>query len=174
MTEPLAYLQGTLFYLPWPEREWQEPSHFRKSFCLRHSNMEIVVGGHFFRREANPSFFGALTGCPHNMPESDGAIFHFEMRDYADALLHKWRDLSKRHLVSGIDHSGPWGEKEEWMGQLWVRYNDRQLNLYDDFARKRNTLWGTKIPPERLRCRDVLSGALLHIPSVKTTAIVRS
>jgi Glycosyl transferase family 2 len=163
--DPMRYLSGTLFYSPWPERDWQEPGHFRKSFCLRHPDMKIVVGGHFFRREANMPFFDRLGACPRFLPDSLGALFHFEMRDYASALLRKWRDLSRRHQVNGVGDARPWSEKERWMASLWSRYNERQSDLFDDFARKRRTLWGNPIPIERFKRRSELSSVLssLHL-----------
>lgn len=85
--EPLAYMKGDLFYLPFPEKAWHHPNHFRKAFCHRHPGMEIVVGGHFFRREANPDFFAAVGGGPSDLPEDEGVIFHYEMRDCSTALL---------------------------------------------------------------------------------------
>jgi hypothetical protein len=158
--DPLGYLQGTLFYVPFPERNWQDPSHFRKAFCLSHPNMEIVVGGHFFRREANQDFFAKVKSCPASLPESYGVIFHFEMRDYASKLLQKWRNLSERHFVSGVRNDGEWREKEQWMRRLWIKYEGCPESLFVDFAGTRCTLWGTKIPADRLRRREDLYRAL--------------
>lgn len=159
-SDPLFYLRGNLFYSPFQERYWQQPSHFRKAFCLRHPGMEIVVGGHFFRREVNPEFFASLRGCPVEISESEGVIFHYEMRDCATRLLQKWRDLAQRHLTSGVHQGGPWREKEEWMGALWDRYEQREEYLFEHFARARRTLWGTEISSERLRNREEVSQTL--------------
>lgn len=158
--DPLFYLRGNLFYSPFPERSWQQSNHFRKSFCLRHSGMEIVVGGHFFRREANHAFFASLSKCPAEISENEGVIFHYEMKDCAAALLRKWRNLAERHLVNGMRQAGPWGEKEAWMGTLLERYEQHEEELFEHFARARRTLWGTEIPLDRLRRREEISQAL--------------
>lgn len=160
--DPLAYLRGGLFYSPFPEKSWQHTNHFRKAFCLRHSGMEIVVGGHFFRREANPAFFSSLQNCPVDLPEVEGVMFHYEMRDCSAALIRKWDDLAERHIASGVRRDGPWREKEEWMGMLRDRYKGREEALFEDFARARRTLWGTEIPPERLRRREEVPRALIR------------
>ena len=160
ITDPSSYLRQTLFYSPSPEREWQEANHFRKSFCFRHSNMEIIVGGHFFRKEANPNFFNSLSSCPHHVPESDAVIFHFELRDCGTALLRKWKDLSTRHLVSGINQSGKWGEKETRLAQLWNQYGGSKSQLYEDFSCQRKTIWGTHVTYERLQRRNELATLL--------------
>jgi hypothetical protein len=160
LNDPLFYLRGSLFYSPFPEKGWQQFSHFRKAFCHRHPGMEIVVGGHFFRREANPSFFAALSSCPAELSESEGVIFHYEMRDCASALLRKWRNLAERHLVSGVKREGLWNEKEKWMGQLWARYENHEEDLFEHFAQARRTYWGTEIPSDRLRRHEELSQAL--------------
>lgn len=162
LNDPLFYLRGSLFYLPFPEKAWQQSPHFRKAFCHRHSGMEIVVGGHFFRREANPSFFESLKNYPTEISESEGVIFHCEMRDCASALLRKWRNLSERHRVSGVQREGEWCEKEEWLGQLCARYEDKEEELFAHFARGRRTYWGTEIPLDRLRHREELSQALIR------------
>lgn len=162
LSDPLCYLRGNLFYLPFPERDWQQSNHFRKAFCAHHSNMEIIVGGHYFRREANPAFFGSLSHCPMEVPENEGVIFHYEMRDGSTGLLRKWRDLSERHLASGIRQVGPWREKEMWMGTLCDRYQLCGEDLFKDFAQARRTLWGTKIPSDRLRHREEISQTLIR------------
>lgn len=150
VVDPLSYLRGGLFYEPFVERPWQKRSHFRKALCYRHAGMEIVVGGHYFRREVNYEFFSALPFSPVDFPGSLGLLFHFEMRDCAGALLRKWRQLSTRHVASGVQRDGPWREKEAWMAQLWRRYSGAEDQLFKDFTATPRTLWGTSIPPDRL------------------------
>jgi hypothetical protein len=171
--DPLFYLRGRLFYTPFPERGWHQPSHFRKAFCLRHSNMEIIVGGHFFRLESNPDFFTSLNSCPAELTENEAVMFHYEMRDYSSALLKKWQNLAERHVVSGITgKNGQWSEKEIWMGELRKKYDKQSNDLFEHFALSQRTLWGTPIQPERLRRRSELSnhlnraGILTEIKSV--------
>jgi hypothetical protein len=158
--DPLLYLCGSLFYSPFPEKSWQQLNHFRKAFCHRHSGMEIVVGGHFFRREANPAFFTSISSCPAELSESEGVIFHYEMRDCASALLRKWRNLAERHLASGVRQDGLWNEKEKWMGKLWACYQHHEADLFEHFARARRTHWGTEIPSDCLRRREEMPQAL--------------
>jgi hypothetical protein len=160
--DPLSYMRGDLFYQPFPERCWHHPNHFRKAFCHVHSGMEVVVGGHFFRREANPGFFSSLGDGPADLPDDEGVIFHYEMRDCSAALLRKWSDLAERHVTSGVRRGGPWREKEEWMGALRNRYERRERDLFVDFAQARRTLWESEIPPGRLRRRGEVARSLIR------------
>lgn len=160
--DPLSYMSGDLFYLPFSEKSWHHPNHFRKAFCHLHNGMEIVVGGHFFRREVNPAFFSTLGDGPADLQEGEGVIFHYEMRDCAAALLRKWRDLAERHVTSGVRRDGPWREKEEWMGVLRNRYEGQERNLFVDFAQARRTLWQSDIPAERLRRRGEVALSLVR------------
>ncbi len=170
--EPLAYVRGGWFYTPFAEMDWQHPGHFRKAFCARHEGMEVVVGGHYFRREANAQFFDGLAPCPNNLPATAGVIVHFELRDCGSALIRKLRDLSSRHVSSGVPANGPWREKEMMMGKLWREYRDNADRLFLDFAGRRRTLWGGSIPPFELVRRDDINsslGAFLsHIPCSPT------
>jgi hypothetical protein len=125
--------------------------------------MEIVVGGHFFRREANQRFFQSLKNYPAEIPESEGVIFHYEMRDCSSALLRKWRNLAERHRVSGVQLEGGWSEKEKWLGKLWAQYEDKEEELFAHFARGRRTHWETETPSDCLRHREELSQALVSI-----------
>lgn len=151
--DSLSYMHGHLFYEPFAERPWQRHNHFRKAFCLRHSGIELVVGGHFFRKEVNPTFFEALKDCPAEIAEKDGVLFHYEMRDCGSRLIQKWNNLARRHRTSGIAPGGPWREKEAWLGVLCERYAHNGEGLFRDFAATPRTLWGSEIPPERLRRR---------------------
>jgi hypothetical protein len=170
--DPLFYLRGSLFYLPFPERAWQQQNHFRKAFCHRHSGMEIVVGGHFFRKEANPSFFQSLKNYPAEIPESEGVLFHCEMRDCASALLRKWRNLAERHRVSGVQLEGDWNEKEKWLGKLWAQFEHKEEELFAHFARGCRTHWGTEIPSERFRHREELAETLIRIGVLRPLPVV--
>jgi hypothetical protein len=154
------YLEETLFYLPFVERPWQSPNHFRKAFCYRHSGMEIVVGGHFFKREANSAFFSPHRMAPMNIPEASAILFHYELRDCATALVQKWRDLGERHFAGPALSAGPWREKEDRVRQLSKRYHNKPHAVFHDFARARRTLWGTEIPVNRTRRRSNVARVL--------------
>jgi hypothetical protein len=153
LPDKLAHMYGSLFYSPFPERPWQRRSHFRKAFCHRHSGMEIVVGGHFFRRETDSAFFGSLKHCPTEMPDNEGIILHYEMRDCGPSFLRKCDNLVKRHRASGVAPDGPWREKEVMLGVLCDYYGTGPERIFSEFALGRRTLWGTEIPTDRLQRR---------------------
>ena len=54
---PVNRIDTLKYYYPWPEKQWQEYGHFRKTIVKNHENMEIVVGGHYVKTENNPNFF---------------------------------------------------------------------------------------------------------------------
>jgi glycosyltransferase involved in cell wall biosynthesis len=156
----LAYVRSGWFYHPEAERDWQQPGHLRKAFCRVHQGMTIIVGGHYFRRDADSAFFATLNGCPALMPSSAGTIVHFELRDCGPALLRKLGDLSQRHIASGVPADGPWREKEAHFGELWAKYRDHPERLFSDFAAQRRTLWGNRITNGRLHRREDISSSL--------------
>lgn len=156
---PLAYVRSGRFYVPFAERSWHEPGHFRKALCAREGAREIVVGGHYFRREANVAFFDQLSECPAFLPAEEALLVHFDLRDCGRALLRKFRDLSARHVVSGIA-PGPWREKEELLGQLASLYADNPDALFSDYAERGRTVWGSAIPESFLHHREDLLASI--------------
>jgi glycosyltransferase involved in cell wall biosynthesis len=138
------------YYEPWLERPWQEEGHFRKAFCRTHKDMSVVVGGHYFRREANPDFFGAANWNPAIIPLDQARIYHLEQRLSPKALLEKWARLSTHIVEPGYDADAPWNEKVLRMKQYLSLYGDDLAAVAADWFDKRRTLWGSEISPSRL------------------------
>ena len=60
--------------------------------------MSVVVGGHYFRREANPKFFAEQATSPILIDVSEARIYHFENRFGARDLMQKWENMAE-HLI---------------------------------------------------------------------------
>ncbi len=138
------------YYEPWPERPWQEEGHFRKAFCQTHEGMSVVVGGHYFQREANPGFFGGRHWSPTLIPLDEGRIYHLEQRLSPKALLEKWHRLSAHIVEPGYDADAPWNEKVHRMKHYLALYGDDLAAVTSEWFDKRRTFWGGEIPPSRI------------------------
>lgn len=149
---------GEWFFEPWPERPWQDEGHLRKAFCRVHAGMSIVVGGHYFRREANPTFFTGRHWSPHLVPLCDARLYHFEQRLTPRALLEKWERLSAHTVEPGYDPAAPWNEKVVRMRGYLERYGGDLQALERDWFEASRTFWGSGIPADRL----VRDGCLLE------------
>jgi hypothetical protein len=140
-------LFGTKFYRPWPEREWQHDGMFRKAFCKTHDRMEIVVGGHYFRREANIDFFGKGPS-PVLLPAEDACIYHYEFRGSIRELMLKWSLFADYECDSSSRPDAPWLERlkqiRSYVAQ-WRLAPDASAAYWSSIPR---TFWGTPIPSE--------------------------
>lgn len=147
-----SHLLGTtLFFEPWPEREWQHEGHLRKAFCRVHKNMQIVVGGHYFRSESNPEFFRHQNPCPILIGIEEARIYHYENRFGPSALLRKWENLSSNTVESGYSSDAPWNEKITRIRQYLKEYRHNQDKLWADWFVRRRTFWGEEVPLDRIR-----------------------
>lgn len=143
-------LVTTKFYHPWPERNWQHEGMFRKAFCAMHDAIEIVVGGHYFRKENNPKFFGKEP-APILLRADDACIYHYEFRDSVQALMSKWRLLADHEFDSSSRSDAPWLErltKIRTYVEQWLLDPDGSTDYWSSTPR---TFWGTPIPPELIK-----------------------
>lgn len=150
-------LNATLGFFPFKERSWEQPSSFYKSFCRKHSGMEVFQGGHFF-----PS----LAKWPQELPVERAKIFHYTNKGSPAALLKKWMHLSESRLGQHPVDKPTWWEKYEVMHERVRRYESNLDLLVEEWFRAPKTFWGTVIPSELVvrdeRMRDrlkVLGGA---------------
>lgn len=139
------------FYVPWPERTWQEPGHFRKSFCRYHNNVEIVVGGHYFRRENNPQFFSRAGQTPVRISLPEARIYHYENRASPAELLEKWRKLAYYENDTTSSRDSPWTERIALIREYVKRYQEDIGTIEKRWFRECRTLWGTVVPLEQIR-----------------------
>lgn len=140
-------LYGIQFYRPWPERDWQHRGMFRKAFCGMHDGIEIVVGGHYFRKEVNSVFF-AKEPAPVLLQEEEACIYHYEFRGSIQALMAKWILLANHEHDSSSGENAPWLERLERIQsyvEQWYVNQDAAIAYWTTMPR---TFWGTPIPSE--------------------------
>jgi hypothetical protein len=138
------------YYYPWPEKEWQEYGHFRKTIIRNHKDMEIVVGGHYVKTENNLNFFGEYHWNPFIVPASEAKLLHFEFRDTAEAIYKKWEKLADFEKDSTSSASSPWLER---ISTIRKYVNDFRNNIDEINKRwffEHRTFWGTIIPKENI------------------------
>jgi glycosyltransferase involved in cell wall biosynthesis len=121
---PVNKIDTLKYYIPWPEKSWQEYGHFRKAIVKNHENMEVVVGGHYVKSENNIDFFGEFNWNPHFVPFKEAKLLHFEFRDKAEVLYEKWRKLAEFEDDS-TSSDLPLDEPYSWMQSK----NTCQVNL---------------------------------------------
>lgn len=144
--DPNDVLSTVRFYRPWKERSWQEIGHFRKSFIRCHSAIEIVAGGHYFRRENNPSFFSDKNFEPTLVDTSEACIYHYELRGSPASLVKKWRNLSRQGVCLDSLPSQGWVERVELFRHYlrWLEFDLEFIErrwFYED-----RTVWGNSVP----------------------------
>ncbi len=143
-------IDTTKFYLPWPEKNWQENGHFRKAIVKNHSDIEVVAGGHYVRTENNRAFFGDFHWNPFIVPQGEARLLHFEFRDKAVALYEKWKKLAAFENDSTSPRSAPWLERIQTI-KGYVRKYKNNLELLDRrWFYEHRSFWGTLIPDERI------------------------
>jgi glycosyltransferase involved in cell wall biosynthesis len=143
-------LTTSRFYEPWPERDWQHEGHLRKSFCRVHDGMAVVVGGHYFRREANHNFFIGKNVAPHLCSAAEAYILHFENREDPSRLMRKWNALAGDLVEPGCPIDAPWNEK---VRRLRAYVSDPQGKAAHAIHNAADpvTFWGSRVPRERIR-----------------------
>jgi hypothetical protein len=142
-------LETTDFYFPWPERTWQHDGHFRKAFCQVHPNIEVVVGGHYFKKENSPDFFGTISS-PYIVSSRQAMILHYELRGTPSSLYRKWSQLARHEADSTSDGSAPWLERLQTIRRYVAQYESDPMRFADYWFREPRTFWGTRVSKDRL------------------------
>lgn len=149
-TRSCGPLTTSRFYEPWPERDWQHEGHLRKSFCRVHDGMAVVVGGHYFRREANHKFFSGKNMVPHLCNADEAYILHFENREDPSRLMRKWSALAGDLVEPGYPTDAPWNEKVRRL-RAYVADPEAKAAQAIHSAADPVTFWGSPVPRERIR-----------------------
>jgi hypothetical protein len=139
-----------IFYIPYPERDWQHQGHFRKSIAKNHKGIEIVVGGHYFKSENNQEFFELSGGKPFLVPFEEAKYFHFELRNNPINLLKKWANLANNEKDSSSRANAPWLERINLIRSYVKDYKNRPDEVQRLWFVEHRTLWGKEIPKERI------------------------
>jgi hypothetical protein len=149
-------LHNSRFYRPWPERSWQHEGMFRKAFCRVHNKMEIVVGGHYFRKEVNPEFFGDGPS-PVLISAEDACIFHHEFRGSVQELVRKWKLFADYECDSSSHPDAPWLERLRQIRLYidWWEQNPEDFKVY--WGTIPRTFWGTPIPLDKIKAYHHIS-----------------
>jgi glycosyltransferase involved in cell wall biosynthesis len=147
---PVHPIDTTKFYLPWPEKHWQEHGHFRKAIVRNHDRIQVVVGGHYVHTENNEEFFGDYHWNPFIIPETEARLLHFEMRGSPGSLYKKWTQLSKFEHDSTSSTDAPWLERIITINNYVKEYKDNLTALKKRWFQEHHTLFGTEIGDDRL------------------------
>ena len=150
-------IDTTKYYYPWPEKEWQEYGHFRKTIVRNHKNMEIVVGGHYVETGNNSKFFGEYDRNPFIIPKSEAKLLHFEFRNKADLVYKKWEKLALFENDSTSDDSSPWLERIRTIKRYVEDFKDNIDEINKRWFSEHRTFWGTIIPEDRIVYDTTLS-----------------
>lgn len=149
-TSTLNPIATSIFYYPFPEREWQHEGHFRKSIAKNHDRIEVVVGGHYFKSENNKEFCELTGGSPTKLPFHEAKYFHFENRNNAHNLFKKWELLALNEQDSSSCENAPWLERINLIRQYVKEYKENIQELERLWFKETRTLWGTRIPNKNI------------------------
>lgn len=149
-TSTLNPIATSIFYYPFPEREWQHEGHFRKSIAKNHDGIEVVVGGHYFKSENNKEFYELTGGSPTKLPFHEAKYFHFENRNNAHNLFKKWERLALNEQDSSSSENAPWLERINLIRKYVKEYKENIQELERLWFKETRTLWGTRIPNENI------------------------
>lgn len=154
---PVTSIDTTKYFIPWPEKEWQEGGHFRKTIVKNHDHMEIVVGGHYVETGNNIDFFGEYHWDPFIIPYEEAKILHFEFRGNAKDIYNKWKKLAEYENDSTSDKGAPWLERINTIKKYVDEFKDNIETINQKWFKDYRTFWGTKIPEERFVYDTTLS-----------------
>jgi len=155
------YLGSASFYLPEPERRWQEIGHFAKALCRAHNGMMVSVGNHYFYHAPLVKTFSQAPYTPVAIGIKSAVLLHYEMRDAGTELLQKWNNLGSRHVIPGAAPQASWWEKRDIMLRRAQCFRREPERLYDFIVRERRTLWGSRIRQEQMCRYTAVADALL-------------
>jgi len=154
---PITPIDTTKYYIPWPEKDWQEGGHFRKAIVKNHEKMEIVVGGHYVETTNNIEFFGEYHWNPFIIPYEEAKILHFEFRGKAKDIYAKWKNLAKYENDSTSDKDAPWLERIETIKEYVEEFKDNIELINNRWFKEHRTFWGTVVPKDRIIYDTTLS-----------------
>jgi hypothetical protein len=147
---PTHPIDTTKYFYPWPERDWQEYGHFRKTIVRNHDNMEIVVGGHYVRTENNLDFFKGFNWNPFIIPMEEAKLLHFEFRGTAADIYAKWKKLAQFEDDSTSSKDAPWLERLETIRGYVELFKGNVNEIKKRWFSEHRTFWGTKITEDRI------------------------
>lgn len=154
---PVTPIDTKKYYLPWPEKDWQEGGHFRKAIVRNHDHMEVVVGGHFVETGNNIDFFGEYHWNPFIVPYEEAKILHFEFRGRAKDIYAKWKKLADYENDSTSDKDSPWMERINTIRGYVEEFKDNIEKINEKWFKEHRTFWGTLIPDNRIIYDTTLS-----------------
>lgn len=146
---PTHPVDTTKYFYPWPEKEWQEYGHFRKAIVKNHTNMEVVVGGHYVYTENNLDFFGKYHWNPFIVPTSEAKLLHFEFRGKAEDIYNKWKKLAEFENDSTSSTDAPWLERVRTIRGYVEEFKDNISEIKKRWFSEHRTFWGTIISDEK-------------------------
>ena len=147
---PVTPIDTTKYYIPWPERDWQEGGHFRKTIVKNHQNIEIVVGGHYVETANNKEFFSEYHWNPFIIPYSEAKILHFEFRGKAEDIYEKWKKLAEYEDDSTSSEDAPWLERISTIRKYVKEFENKIEDINRMWFQEHRTFWGTVIEKERI------------------------
>jgi len=147
---PVHAIDTTKYYIPWPERKWQEYGHFRKTIVKNHKNIEVVVGGHYVRTENNPEFFGEYHLNPFIIPKIEARLLHFEFRDKAEEVYKKWKKMASFENDSTSDANAPHMERILTIRKYVEDFKTNTNEITKRWFAEHRSFWGTIIPEDRI------------------------
>lgn len=147
---PVNTIDTTKYYYPWPEKEWQEYGHFRKTLVKNHKNMEIVVGGHYVETGNNPKFFGEYHWNPFIVPREKAKLLHFEFRGKAEDIYKKWEKLALFENDSTSNINSPWLERIRTIKKYVNEFKNNINEINQRWFLEHRTFWGTIIPEDKI------------------------
>ncbi|MCX6754892.1 MAG: glycosyltransferase family 2 protein [Candidatus Nomurabacteria bacterium] len=145
------------YYLPWPEKPWQEFGHFRKAIIKNHKNIEIVVGGHYVKSRNNPDFFGTYTSNPFIIPYNEAKLLHYEFRNTAKMIYEKWKKLAKYERDSSSNDNSPWLERIQTIKNYVIEFKDNLEKVNEMWFSEHRTFWGTVIEKNKIITDNTLN-----------------
>lgn len=154
---PSNPIDTTKYYYPWPERQWQEYGHFRKTIVKNHNNMEIVVGGHYVETGNNLEFFGEYHWNPFIVPNEEARLLHFEFRGKAVEIYRKWEKLALFENDSTSGANAPWLERIQTIRKYVEEFKNNIDEINKRWFSEHRTFWGTVIPEDRIVYDTTLS-----------------
>lgn len=147
---PVHPIDTSKYFIPWPEKKWQEYGHFRKAIVKNHKNIEVVVGGHYVRTENNLNFFGNYHWNPFIVPLEEAKLLHFEFRDGPEKVYNKWEKLAAFENDSSSPTDAPYLERIYMIREYVKKFKNNLDEITKMWFSEHRTFWGTIVPEARV------------------------